>query len=100
MVHRRAGDAQAERIAIKAQAGVGIGHHDGGVIDAEEQALAARLPSWYGKDYEEHTGSVRQFIKNHTEEELHPFIDDGRSIRFVGYDWSLNKPGNFPELDS
>ena len=37
---RSAGDAQAQCVAIEAQARRGIGHHDRGVVDPEEEAVA------------------------------------------------------------
>ena len=39
-----AGDLHPERVAIEAQRSVGVVHHDGGVIDAEEDPLGRVVP--------------------------------------------------------
>src|SRR5438132_14386352 len=39
-----AGHAHSQQVAVKLQAGVGVPHHDGRVIDAEEQFAVLPIP--------------------------------------------------------
>jgi hypothetical protein len=57
------------------------------------------LFDWYEGDFRAAAGSVRGFLKAYTDPALHPRIDAARHIRFIDYDWALNQPRNFPELD-
>ena len=43
-VHALAGHPEAEHVAVERQARLGVAHHDGGVVDAEEQPVARRVP--------------------------------------------------------
>lgn len=58
----------------------------------------SQLFEWYEDDYVHHSGSVGEFLKEHTPPPLHPRIDAASSIRYIDYDWSLNEPDNFSEF--
>ncbi len=52
------------------------------------------LFDWYEDDYVEHSGSVREFLKDYADPDLHPAIDATERIRYIDYDWDLNSPEN------
>jgi len=43
-------------------------------------------------------GSVRDFIKGHADKAVVEKIESTDRIRYIDYDWRLNKPENFPEF--
>ncbi len=54
---------------------------------------------WYRGHFEESAGSAREFIKQHGDEAVAEKIGDTRRIRYIDYDWRLNKPDNFAEFE-
>lgn len=56
------------------------------------------LFDWYEADYVEEAGSVRDFILAHADERVRRQVESNAAIRFVDYDWNLNRPTNFPEF--
>lgn len=56
------------------------------------------LFDWYEEDYVEENGSVRDFIKAYADERILEKLERATRIRFIDYDWDLNKPENFPEF--
>lgn len=57
-----------------------------------------RLFDWYEQDYVEENGSVRDFIAAYADDRVLEKLVRGERIRFIDYDWDLNKPENFPEF--
>ena len=51
------------------------------------------LFKWYKKDFEEHSGSVKAFIKKYSDNAKS--IDATKDVEHIDYDWKLNRPGNF-----
>jgi hypothetical protein len=58
----------------------------------------SQLFEWYEDDYVEENGSVTSFLQAHGDEEVRDAVDRAHRIRFIDYDWDLNRPENFPEL--
>lgn len=58
----------------------------------------SKVMNWYKTDYENEKGSLRKWVKAYTDPAWHSRIDQADSIRFIDYDWSLNRPENFAEL--
>lgn len=58
----------------------------------------SELFKWYREDFEQEAGSIRDFIKAYTDQQLHKQIDLSDRILYINYDWSLNKPENFNEF--
>ncbi|PAU81956.1 DUF547 domain-containing protein [Halovibrio salipaludis] len=58
----------------------------------------SQLFDWYSGDFEAEGGSIRDFIGDYTGQDITEAVADTDTIRFIDYDWSLNKPSNFPEL--
>jgi len=58
----------------------------------------SQLFEWYEDDYVEEAGSVTAFIKRYADPRIRAKVDAASRIRFIDYDWSLNRPSNFPEL--
>ena len=56
------------------------------------------LFDWYKNDFVEDAGSIRSFIKQYTYKERHDAIEDATSIRYIDYDWALNRPSNFSDI--
>ena len=55
------------------------------------------LFDWYEDDYREEAGSIRSYIEQHADERVRNLIRDTERIRFIDYDWRLNRPENFAE---
>lgn len=56
------------------------------------------LFDWYASDYIDEAGSVLDFIAAHADDDVRAKLQQHERIRFIDYDWDLNKPDNFPEL--
>lgn len=67
-------------------------------IDGNTLRLS-RLFEWYEADFVEEAGSIREFIRRYADEETAAALQDTTRISYIDYDWSLNKPENFPEFD-
>lgn len=68
-------------------------HRDGNTLYITE------LFKWYEDDYVEEEGSVREFIKAYADDHVVEKVEATTRIRYIDYDWSLNKPGNFPGFE-
>jgi len=53
-----------------------------------------QLFQWYKGDFVEAEGSVKKFLKKYTDKSMHAKIDKA-DIKFIDYDWNLNRPANF-----
>lgn len=60
----------------------------------------SQLFDWYSADFKAEGGSIRGFIEDYTGEDVAEAVAATDTIRFIDYDWSLNKPANFPELNA
>lgn len=58
----------------------------------------SRLFDWYEQDYVKEAGSVREFIAQYADPHIRQKLTHSDRIRFIDYDWALNKPENFPEF--
>jgi len=67
-------------------------HLDGNTLYLTE------LFKWYEDDYVEEEGSVKDFIKAYADDPIIEKVEAASRIRYIDYDWALNKPANFPEL--
>jgi hypothetical protein len=54
--------------------------------------------NWYKDDFTAEAGSVEAFIKAHADEHVLEKVQTATRIRHIDYDWSLNKPANFPGI--
>lgn len=68
-------------------------HQDGDTLYLSE------LFKWYEGDYVDEEGSVRAFIKAYADERIIEKVDATNRVRFIDYDWDLNRPEHFPEFD-
>ncbi len=65
------------------------------ILDPQTLKLT-HLFKWYQKDFEEHSGSVKDFIKKYLNSpEIQNQIDRTKNIDYIEYNWNLNKPDNF-----
>ncbi|WP_372964886.1 DUF547 domain-containing protein [Marinobacter sp.] len=62
------------------------------------QMLVTELFKWYEDDFIESSGSVRAFIQKWAEPERRKQIDATSGMKFSEYEWLLNRPEHFPEL--
>lgn len=65
---------------------------------AENVLYLSELFKWYRQDFVLEAGSLRDFVKTYADNQLHEQIDQTDRIRYIDYDWSLNKPDNFSEF--
>jgi hypothetical protein len=56
------------------------------------------LFDWYRSDFEEEAGSARAFIRQWADKKVTDAVGQTDTIEYIDYDWSLNRPDNFPEL--
>ena len=56
------------------------------------------LFDWYKADFTEKHGSIRDFIRAHADDAVIDKVNGTARLRYIDYDWSLNRPENFPEL--
>ena len=66
-------------------------------IDGSTLRLSA-LFDWYREDFEEEAGSVRNFVRQWADTDVGTRANQTDAIDYIDYDWSLNRPENFPEL--
>lgn len=53
---------------------------------------------WYEDDYVQEAGSIQEFIKAYADQHVLEKLQDAENIGYIDYDWSLNRPENFPGL--
>lgn len=53
---------------------------------------------WYREDYEEEAGTIRDWVMRYVDGELRDRVSAAGRIDYLYYDWSLNRPENFPEF--
>jgi|AntDeeMetagen681_2_1112603.scaffolds.fasta_scaffold00001_211 hypothetical protein len=56
------------------------------------------LFKWYEQDFVDEGGSVRGFISEWGDKAVAEKVQQTDSIEYIDYDWSLNRPENFPEF--
>ncbi|MDP4547961.1 MAG: DUF547 domain-containing protein [Marinobacter sp.] len=62
------------------------------------ELFVTELFNWYEDDFVEAEGSIRAFILKWAAPARAQTIRDARGLRFSDYEWLLNRPKNFPEL--
>ena len=67
-------------------------------VDGDTLYLS-ELFDWYEDDYVRESGSVREFLRQYADERVVEAMEGTSRIRHIDYDWALNAPENFPELD-
>lgn len=56
------------------------------------------LFKWYQEDFVEVAGSEKEFIAAWAAQEVVDQVAGTHVVSYIDYDWSLNRPANFPEL--
>ncbi len=68
-------------------------------LHVEDTTLyVTELFDWYEADFTEEHGSIRDFIRAYADDAVTDKVNKTTRIRYIDYDWSLNRPENFPEL--
>lgn len=68
-------------------------------LEVEGNTLrVTELFKWYAKDFEQASGSRKDFIKSWVDSALAARISATSELAYIDYDWDLNRPDNFPEL--
>ena len=62
------------------------------------ELFVTELFKWYEDDFVEAEGSIRAFILEWAEPPQAKIIKNARGLNFSDYEWQLNRPENFPEL--
>ncbi|MEN1728218.1 MAG: DUF547 domain-containing protein [Pseudomonadota bacterium] len=65
-----------------------------------DRLLVTSLFDWYEDDFVEHSGSVRDFITTYGSEAVRAAAVSSDRLRFIDYDWRLNKEENFNEISA
>ncbi|MBJ6136243.1 DUF547 domain-containing protein [Marinobacter litoralis] len=65
---------------------------------ASEELTVTELFNWYEDDFVEAEGSIRAFILKWAAPARAQTIRNTRGLSFSDYEWLLNRPENFPEL--
>ena len=58
------------------------------------------LFDWYAGDFAGASGDVLDFVRQYASERVAASLPEEPTVRFIEYDWQLNRPANFPELDA
>jgi hypothetical protein len=58
----------------------------------------SKLFDWYQADYLAEADSIRSWLLRFADDATAETIRSTRAIKFIAYDWNLNRPANFPEL--
>ena len=53
---------------------------------------------WCEDDFVEEEGSIEDFIRAYADDSVIEKVNTADRIRYIDYDWSLNRPDNFPEF--
>ena len=59
----------------------------------------SRLFAWYEADFVQAQGSVQAFIKAYGGTAVDHAVNKAKRIRYIDYNWDLNRPGTYRELD-
>lgn len=62
------------------------------------QLYLSDLFKWYRQDFEQASGSLRGFVLDWADDRVARAVAETDDLEFQGYDWALNRPENFPEL--
>ena len=65
----------------------------------EHRLYLSKLFKWYESDFVEAEGSILAFIRKWADEGTAKRAAETDSTHYIEYDWSLNRPGNFPEFN-
>jgi hypothetical protein len=57
----------------------------------DKEILISKIFDWYKGDFRTHSGSIREFIAKYRQKDLAAITDKTRDLKFMDYDWSLNK---------
>ncbi|MDI9243683.1 DUF547 domain-containing protein [Marinobacter sp. CHS3-4] len=57
------------------------------------------LFKWYEQDFTEAAGTRFDYIRRWATPEIARQISDSATLEFIDYDWSLNRPDNFPNVE-
>lgn len=57
------------------------------------------LFKWYEQDFTEAAGTRFDYIRQWATPEIARQISDSATLEFIDYDWSLNRPDNFPNVE-
>lgn len=58
----------------------------------------SQLFDWYTDDFKAEGGSIHGFIQDYVSADRASRVAETESIEFIEYDWSLNRPENFPQI--
>lgn len=56
------------------------------------------LFDWYAKDFIGEFGNILDFVKEYATDQVASSLPESPRIRYIDYDWLLNRPGNFLEF--
>ncbi|ERS86572.1 hypothetical protein Q667_16145 [Marinobacter sp. C1S70] len=57
------------------------------------------LFKWYEEDFRQAAGSAKAFISKWATVEIAALVKGSAAVDSISYDWALNRPENFPELE-
>ena len=63
-----------------------------------ETLYVTELFKWYEADFRQASGSAEAFIREWSTDTVAEQVAGTTDMKFIDYDWSLNKPSNFPEI--
>lgn len=64
----------------------------------EDVLHVTELFKWYEEDFAEAAGSGKAFIKEWADSSVADRVVETSAMKFIDYDWALNKLANFPEF--
>ena len=63
-----------------------------------DTVYVTELFKWYEDDFTEAAGSRKGFITEWADASLAERVSATSELKYIDYDWALNRPSNFPEI--
>lgn len=63
-----------------------------------DTVYVTELFKWYEQDFTEAAGSGKAFIREWADASVADRVVGAPDLKYIDYDWTLNRPGNFPEI--
>lgn len=83
-----------ERLEDQLEAACYSALHDERWLKIEEKEIwLSKIFDWYKSDFEGSGGSIREFLAKYREDDRETIMDKTRELKFMDYNWDLNKTG-------
>ncbi len=60
-------------------------------LKIDKSIRVSKIFNWYGQDFIDYSGSVRQYLARYRPDLRETILDEKKSLKFMDYNWDLNK---------